>query len=120
MAAKERTKQPEVFIKGIDEVIKKDLGKHKELLVQTRAELESFQQAVSHESEKKRYYYRQIGQGKYNDDSLRASVKDIRINIRHLSDKVKLSLEKIEHHRLIIDTLTAQLAEYNERYAALH
>ena len=112
--------EPEIFIKGIDVVIKLDLGKHKELLARTQLELQAFNEAVVHESGRKRHYYRQIGKGKYNDEALQNSIKDIRINIRHLSDKVKLSKEKVEHHTLIVDTLTAQLKEYNERYAALY
>lgn len=125
MAAKKRkkkraVKEPEVFIEGIDKVIRMDLGKHKELLSQTKGELASFRQAVDHEIAKKRFYYRQIGQGKYNDKALKKSVKDIRINIRHLSDKAMLAEEKIAHHTLIIDTLTAQLEDYDKRYAAIH
>lgn len=111
---------PEIFIEGIDKVIEMDLGKHKELLSQTKGERDSFRQAVAHEIEKKRHYYRQIGKGKYNDDALLSSVDDIRINIRHLSDKVHLAEKKIEHHKLIVDTLTAQLEDYNKRYATLN
>ena len=110
--------EPEVFVKGIDAVIKLDLGKHRELLTQSKADLLAFSEAVAHESERKRRYYRLIGGGKYNDDSLKQSVEDIRINIRHLSDKAKLAQEKIEHHTLIVDTLAGQLQDYNERYAA--
>lgn len=112
--------QPEIFIEGIDAVIKLDLDKHKELLAQTNADLTSFRRAVLHESGRKRHYYRQIGKGKYNDKALQSSIKDIRINIRHLSDKVHLAEEKIEHHTLIVDTLTEQLEDYNRRYAAIH
>lgn len=118
--SKERRKDPEIFIEGIDVVIKLDLGKHKEILAQTQVEKVSFQEARDHESKRKRHYYRQIGQGKYNDDALFAAVKDIRINIRHLSDKVKLSDDKIEHETLIVDTLTAQLKEYDRAYASFN
>lgn len=118
--SKERRKDPEIFIEGIDVVIKLDLGKHKEMLAQAQVERVSFQEARDHESKRKRHYYRQIGEGKYNDDALLAAVKDIRINIRHLSDKVKLSNDKIDHETLIVDTLTAQLKDYNERYASLN
>ena len=118
--SKDRRIEPEIFIEGIDEVIKLDLGKHKELLVQTQAELVSFREARDHESARKRHYYRLIGKGKYNDDALRKSVGDIRLNIRHLSDKAKLAQDKIEHHTLIVDTLTEQLEDYNRRYAAFN
>ena len=109
----DRRLEPEIFIEGIDKVIKLDLGKHKEMLAQAQVDLESFNIAVAHESGRKRHYYRLIGGGKFNDDSLRSAVKDIRINIRHLSDKAKLARDKIEHETLIVDTLTAQLNEYN-------
>ena len=116
----ETRQEPEIFIEGIDEVIKKDLGRHKAVLLRTLSEAESFRQAVKHESGRKRYYYRQIGKGKYDDEALQNSVDQIRINIRHLSDKVKLSEEKIAHETLIVDTLTQQLKEYNDRYAVIH
>lgn len=118
--SKARRIEPEVFIEGIDVVIKLDLGKHKALLVQTNAELLSFREAVDHESARKRHYYRLIGGGKYDDDSLRKSVDDIRINIRQLSDKAKLAEEKVEHHTLIVDTLSQQLEDYNKRHASLN
>lgn len=109
----ERRKDPEIFIEGIDKVIRLDLGKHKELLARTQVDLEAFNVAVAHESGRKRHYYRLIGGGKYNDDALRSSVADIRVNIRHLSDKAKLAVDKIAHHTLIVDTLTEQLTEYH-------
>ena len=118
--SKDRRIEPEVFIEGIDVVIKLDLGKHKELLAQTQVELASFCEARDHESARKRHYYRLIGGGEFNDDALRNSVKDIRINIRHLSDKAKLAEDKIEHHKLIVDTLTAQLKDYDKTYASLN
>lgn len=118
--SKERREDPALFVEGMDVVINLDLGKHKELLAQTQTELLSFREAVDHESARKRYYYRLIGSGDFNDDALKRSVEDIRINIRHLSDKVMAAEEKIKHHALIVDTLTAQLAEYNRSYAALN
>lgn len=111
---------PEIFIEGIDVKIRLDLGKHKELLAQTQVELLAFREARDHESARKRHYYRLIGGGKYNDNALRASVADIRINIRHLSDKAKLAEDKIEHHRLIVDTLSEQLQDYDRTYASLN
>jgi hypothetical protein len=116
---KERRKDPEIFIEGIDKVIRLDLGKHKELLAQTQVDLEAFNVAVAHESGRKRHYHRLIGGGKFNDDSLRSAVADIRVNIRHLSDKAKLAVDKIAHHTLIVDTLTEQLREYNRMAGVL-
>ena len=62
---------------------------------------------------KKKHYKGLIGGGKYDDDALKRSMGDIAINIRHMSDKEKLSRDAIEHHTLIVDTLTQQLEEYN-------
>ena len=118
--SKPRRIEPEVFIEGIDVVIRLDLGKHKELLAQTQAELISFRAARDHESARKRHYYRLIGGDRYDDDALKRSVEDIRLNIRHLSDKANLAEEKAEHHTLIVDTLTAQLVDYEKRYAAIN
>ena len=109
----DRRKDPEIFIEGIDSVIKLDLGKHKELLAQTQVELLAFVAARDHESARKRHYYRLIGGGKYDDDALRRSVKDIRINVQQLADKAKLAKDKIEHHTLIVETLAEQLSQYN-------
>jgi len=118
--SRERRVAPEVFIEGIDVVIRLDLGKHKELLAQSQVDVLAFREARDHESARKRHYYRLIGGGKYDDEALERSVKDIRVNVRHLSDKVKLAEDKIDHHTLIVDTLTEQLQDYDKAYAALH
>jgi hypothetical protein len=118
--SKDRRLPPEVFIEGIDVVIKLDLGKHKELLAQAQVDVRVFREAAAHQSGKKRFYHRQIGEGKYNDDALRRSVTDIRTNIRHLTDKAEQAKKKAEHHTLIVDTLTEQLKDYDRRYAALN
>ena len=115
-----RRVDPELFVEGIDVVIKLDLGKHQALLAQTQAELLSFIEARDHESARKRHYYRLIGGGEYDDEALKQSVADIRINVQHLADKAKLATDKVAHHSLIVDTLTEQLQDYNRRYAAIH
>ena len=106
-----------IVIKGIEVVIKRDLEKHKTLLERSAIEMLSFKEAVSHEIKKKKHYKSLLGEGKYNDDSLVKSMDMIAINIRHLSDKVKLSQDSIDHHRLIVDTLTKQLEAQNESLA---
>lgn len=103
----------------MEQIIKRDLLKHKELLGQTKGELDAFKMARAHEIKKKRYYSSLIGGEKYNDDSLRAAMKDIAINIRHLSDKADLAKQKMDHHSLIIDTLTKNLEAQNEGLAFL-
>jgi len=103
---------PMVFIKGIDKIIKRDLEKHKGMLDQCKLGLTSFREAVSHQVKKKKHYKSLIGGEKYDDDALRKSMEMIAIDIRHMSDKVKLTQEEIEHHSLIVETLSTQLEEY--------
>lgn len=112
--------EPTIFLEGIDEVIRRDLAKHRALIVQTQGDLDAFTDARKHEIAKKRHYYRQIGRGKFNDDALRKSVDGIRVNIKHFDDKVKQATEKLAHHKLIVDTLTGQLEEYDRVHASLH
>ena len=103
---------PWLFIEGIDQVIRRDLEKHQAILARTYIEKQAYQQAASHEIQKKKFYRKQIGGGKYDDKALRRSMKDIAVNIRHMQDKVKLSEDKIEHETLIVDTLSEQLKQY--------
>lgn len=116
----QRRVEPEIFIEGVDVIIRLDLGKHKELLAQTTTEMHGFRDAATHESKRKRHYYRLIGGGKYDDDALERSVVQIRQNIVHLTRKAEAAADKIAHHSLIVDTLTEQLATYNRRFTALH
>lgn len=114
MPTAERAGDPYIVIEGIEEITKRDLVKHKALIVQTQTERNAFAEARAHEMRKKKHYRKQIGGGKFNDDALRTAMKDIAVNIRHMSDKVKASEEKLAHHRLIVDTLTAQLTKQEE------
>ena len=107
-----------IVIKGMEVIIKRDLEKHKALLERSNMDMLSFKGAVSHEIKKKKYYKSLLGGGKYDDEALATSMDMIAINIRHLSDKVKLSQDAIDHHRLIVDTLTKQLEDQNEALRA--
>jgi hypothetical protein len=111
---------PTVFVEGVDEIIRRDLVKHKGLLEKRQIERLAFNEAVGHAIAKKKYYRDLIGGGKYNDDALKTSIKDQNINIRHLQDKVKLARDGIEHETLIVDTLTEQLKQYESNYAAFY
>jgi len=106
-----REKDPFIVIEGIEEITKRDLVKHKALIEQTTAELNAYREARAHEVRKKKHYRKLIGGGKFDDDALRRSMQDIAVNIRHMSDKCKAAEEKLKHHQLIVDTLTAQLEE---------
>jgi len=103
--------EPVVVIRGIEEVIKRDLELHKAILERTKEELLSFRVGRSHEIKKKKHYKNLIGGGKYDDASLRVSMDDIATNIRHMSDKCDAAQEKIKHNQLIVDTLTQQLGD---------
>lgn len=105
--------RPNIFIRGIDKVIKKDLQKHKDLNARCKQNLDAYRTAVSHQVKKKKHYKSLIGGGKFDDDALRDSMDMISIDIRHHSDKVHQTQEEMKHHTLIIDTLSKQLEEYN-------
>lgn len=105
-------KDPEIFIKGMDKIIKRDLEKHKGLLARSKLELDSYKLSRSQLIKRKKHYVSLINNSKYNDDSLQRSVEMIAIDIKQMSDKVKLSNDAIDHHTLIVDTLTKQLEEY--------
>ena len=105
---------PKVIIEGIDVIIKRDLEKHKTILERSQTELLSYREARSHEVKKKKHYISLIKEGKYNKESMERSIQDINVNIRHFSDKCKLTQDAIKHHTVIVDTLTEQLKEYEE------
>jgi len=111
--------EPLVVIEGLEEIIERDLGRHKVLLDRSHGELQAYRRAKSHEIQRKRYYHSLIGGGKYDDNALREGIKQINQNINHLAQKVKLSKDAIEHHQHIVDTLTAQLEDQNNRLDAL-
>jgi hypothetical protein len=112
------SKTPQVITIGIDKVIEKDLGKHKELLEQSKQRLLTYREAQAHQVQKKRHYASLIGGERYDDDALKASVTMINTDVRAMEDKVKLSKEEVAHHTLIVDTLTEQLVNYHEMIEA--
>jgi hypothetical protein len=119
MEAKNRSNEPVMVVEGMEDIIKKDLGAHKIILERTQQELLAYRNAVSGEIQKKKYYLALIGGEKFNDEALKSSINDINVNIKHMSDKVKLSKDKIEHETLIVDTLTEQLANQNHNLEVL-
>jgi hypothetical protein len=113
MAASNERKPLDVVVEGMEQIIQRDLEKHRSLLESANRDLLAFRQARSHEVKKKRHYRDQIGKGKYNDKALEEARIQMAINIRHLSDKADLAEKKIEHHTEIIETLTKQLEDQN-------
>lgn len=106
-------KTPDIVIEGMEDVIARDLEKHIGLVVRSKAELDSYREARSHEIKRKRHFFKQIGGGKFNDVSLREAIKQIKQNVAHLSQKVKIAEDCRAHHQLIVDTLTQQLEDQN-------
>lgn len=102
---------PNIVIEGMENIIARDLENHKALLERTKTELDSFKLARAHEIKRKRHYSSLIGEGKYSDDSLQTAMSDITVNIQHMTDKVTVFEQKLDHHKLIVDTLTLQLKE---------
>ena len=110
MAASER--EPlDVVVEGMEQIIQRDLDKHRSLLESANRDLLAFRTARSHEVKRKRHYRDQIGKGKFNDEALEAARIQMAINIRHLSDKADLAERKIEHHAEIVEALTKQLKD---------
>lgn len=114
-----REDAPEVVVEGIEVVIERDLKKHQIILNRTKEERLAYLAARSHEIAKKKHYRKLIGGGKFNDDSLRMAIDQIRVNVQHFSDKIKLTDDKIEHETLIVDTLAKQLADQISSLEAL-
>ena len=110
MAANDR-KPPEVVIEGMEQIIQRDLDKHKSLLEAAHGDLLAFRRARSHEIKKKKHYRNQIGKGKFNDKALEEARVQMAINIRHLSDKADLAERRIAHETEIVETLTQQLED---------
>lgn len=109
---------PVIVIEGMDVIIELDLGKHQGLLEQAKLSLIAFRKGRSHAIKKKKHYAKLIGGDKFDDKALKASMTMIATDIRHLSDKADTAKRSIEHHTLIVDTLTEQLAAYREQLKA--
>lgn len=101
----------DVVIEGIEDVIARDLAKHKAMLERLVIEVQAFKQGRAHEIKKKKHYASLLGNGQFSDDALRVAMDDITINIRHMSDKVEAGEEQIVFNKRIVDTLTLQLKE---------
>jgi len=108
------TERRDIVIEGIEDIIERDLEKHKAILDRTIIEVQAFKQARSHEIKKKKHYVGLIGGGTYNDVSLQRSINDIAVNIRHMSDKVTTGEEIVKFEKHIVETLTGQLKEQRE------
>lgn len=108
-----RHKSPVLVVRGMENIIKKDLDKHKSILEQLNVELLSFRQARSYEIKKRKYYKSLIGGEKYNDEALKKSIDGINVNIQHFSNKVKEIEDKIDFNKHIVDKLSNDLMHQN-------
>lgn len=111
---------PEIVIEGMEKLIERDLEKHNNICDIARKELASFRAATSHEVRKKRHYRSLINGGKFNDKALKKSIDMINVNIRHFQDRSEATEEKLKFNTHIVDTLTEQLKEQNEKLKALY
>jgi len=116
---KQQRKDPQIVIEGIEDVLEMDLAKNKGIVVQAEVELDAFRIAREHEKRKKSHWSTLIGGEKYNDTSLGQAVKQCEINMRHLSDKMKLARERIAHHSEIVQRLEAELKNQYKGLKAL-
>lgn len=101
---------PDVVVEGMEDILERDLFKHRGLRNQAEAELLEYRNGRAYEARKKKHYQGLMSFGKYNAESMELAIGGIDINIRHMEDKAKLAKEKIEHHQEIIAALEKDLA----------
>ena len=107
------TERGDIFVEGIDVIIRRDLEKHKALLEQNNLDIQSFQQARSSEISRKRFYGEQKGKRNYRDADMDIAIEQMNKNIGHLSIRIKVAEDLRKHNTVIVDTLTQQLKEYD-------
>jgi hypothetical protein len=109
----------DTFTEGIDIIIKRDLDKHKDLLEGNILSIQSLQRARSNEIARKRFYGEQKGKRRYRDDAMDKAIEQMNKNIGHLSIQIKLTEGRRDRNTFIVDTLTKQLEEYNNKVREL-
>ena len=111
MDKKDRNKDKNlnVVISGMEDIIKRDLDKHKAILKKTKEEYAVFRESVSYLIKRKRHYIEQKKTGKYNDESMQVSIDKLNIEIRKMSDKSDLANKKIKFEDNIVKNLILQL-----------
>lgn len=109
MAANRQVENPDIVIEGMEEIINRDLLKFQEVLKQKNVELLAYREARAYLVKRKKEYTKLLeGDNKYKKDSLNNALDMMVIDIRQISDKIKLTEEAIEHYKLVVDTLTEQ------------
>jgi len=102
----------EILIEGIDVIIRRDLDKHKSLLERDNLNIQAFENSIASEIQRKKYYVKNKGQRNYSDDAMDKAIEQMRINITHLGDRLKITKQLRIQNTQIVDTLTVQLDEY--------
>ena len=101
----------DIFVEGIDVIIRRDLDKHKAILEMNVMDIQAFQKSRSSEIEK--------GKRRYRDDAMDEAIEQMNKNIGHLSIRIKFAEELRDQNTIIVDTLTKQLEDYNKGIRAL-
>ena len=109
----------DIFVEGIDVIIRRDLDKHKAILEMNVMDIQAFQKSRSSEIERKRFYGEQKGKRRYRDDAMDEAIEQMNKNIGHLSIRIKFAEELRDQNTIIVDTLTKQLEDYNKGIRAL-
>ena len=113
------TDGPVVVVEGMEDVISRDLEKHKAELARTFTEVRAFREAKRHEAKKRRKYAQLAEAGKFDADSMRRSLVDIDVNLKHFSDRIEACEAHIVFEKNIVATLTDQLLVQNKALASL-
>ena len=110
----------QVVIEGLEDIIERDLNKHRGIVEQTKRELEVFKQARSYQVQKKKHYKMLMQtDNKYDKKAMQTAKDMINIDIRHYSDKVDGANQILAFNKNIVDTLEKQLVEQREGLKAL-
>ena len=105
----------QVVIEGLEDIIERDLNKHRGIVEQTKRELEVFKQARSYQVQKKKHYKMLMQtDNKYDKEAMQTAKDMINIDIRHYSDKVDGANQILAFNQNIVDTLEKQLVEQRE------
>lgn len=108
-AKKQINNSPDIIIEGMEEIIDRDLVKFQGVLEQKTHELLAYREARSYLVKRKREYNKLLeGDNNYNKDSLKTALDGMVIDLRQMSDKVKLTEEAIEHFKMVVDDLAEQ------------
>jgi len=105
-------KRGDIFIEGIDVLIKRDLEKHQSLLEKNNLDIQALEYARTNEIGRKKFYNTQKGKKNYDDDAMDSAIQQMVINIRHISDRITIAKQMRAQNTQIVDTLSDQLKNY--------